>query len=157
MQKIAFACRFSLCCNLPPMRPSRRPTEESSSCAGDDLNITPRAERILADGRQFPCPSAFGGEPSGAIELGCRCYFCQNGFWISLNASKRVIPMSSRSRSLRLSSSYRDMMRRHHSPDNSFNFAPAPQAVGWEGYSAKRYGGHGLLPKSRPAMPLPRR
>ena len=30
------------------------------------------------------------------------CYFCQNGFSISLNASVRVIPMSARSRSLRL-------------------------------------------------------
>ena len=32
------------------------------------------------------------------------CYFCQNGFSISWNASVRVIPMSARSRSLRLSS-----------------------------------------------------
>ena len=41
--------------------------------------------------------------PSEGAPVIC-VYFCQNGFWISLNASVRVIPMSARSRSLRLSS-----------------------------------------------------
>jgi hypothetical protein len=65
------------------------------------------------------------------VAKGCRCYFCQNGFWISLKASKRVIPMSAGSRSLRLSTSYRDMMRCHHLPNDAANsLQPCRRQVG---------------------------
>jgi len=68
-------------------------------------------------------------DPSrSGVARGYRFHFCQNGFSISLSASIRVIPMSARSRSLRLLSSYREPKRCHHSANNQFT--PARQAVG---------------------------
>ncbi len=72
----------------------------------------PRMERIttrLSPGRLPGLYSSSGD---------ARRYSCQNGFCISLETSKRVSPMSARSRSLRHSSSYRDLMRCHHTENN---------------------------------------